>query len=129
MRFMGSHKELTPAMLARFTQVDYDREMALIAVVHEEEQERQIGVGRYIIDADGESCEFAIVVSEAWQGSGLGRYLMLRLIELARSRGLKTMIGQVLTANSEMLRLATALGFTIEDSADDHAVKNVRLSL
>ena len=129
LRFMGSLKDLTPAMLARFTQVDYDREMALIAVVHVEGGERQIGVARYIINPDGASCEYAIVVSEAWQGRGLGRHLMLRLIAIARARGLKTMVGQVLAANTQMLGLAAALGFVIDNTPHDLSVKEVRLAL
>ncbi len=129
LRLMGSVKELAPAMLARFTQVDYDREMALIAVVQEAERERQVGVARYIINPDGESCEYAIVVSEAWQGRGLGRYLMLQLIAIARARGLKTMLGQVLAANPQMLGFAAALGFVIDGTPHDLSVKEVRLNL
>ena len=129
LRFMGSVKDLTPAMLARFTQVDYDREMALIAVIHEDKRERQIGVGRYIINPDGESCEFAIVVAEAWQGRGLGRHLMLQLIAIARARGLKTMVGQALAANTQMLGLSSALGFVTHETPHDLSVREVRLTL
>ena len=129
LRFMGALKDLTPAMLARFTQVDYDREMALIAVIHEDGRERQIGVARYIINPDGESCEFAVVVAEAWQGRGLGRHLMPQLIAIARARGLKTMMGQVLAANTQMLGLATALGFVVNETPPDLSVKEVRLAL
>ena len=129
MRFMSTLKELPPAMLARFTQVDYDREMALIAVIHEDGREGQIGVGRYIINPDGESCEFAIVVAETWQGRGLGRHLMLQLIAIARVRRLKTMVGQVLAANTQMLGLATALGFIITEIPQDASAKEVRLAL
>ena len=129
MRFMGSIMNLTPTMLARFTQVDYDREMALIGVVHAEGRERQIGVGRYIINTDGESCEFAIVVAETWQGRGLGRHLMLKLIAIARARGLKNMAGQVLVANTQMLGLATALGFVIDEPSPGVSVRDVQLAL
>jgi len=128
LRFMGFVKELTPAMLARFTRIDYDREMALIAVV-QDSIERQVGVARYVIEADGDSCEFAIVVSEAWYGRGLAPHLMRKLIDIARTRGVKVMFGQVLASNTQMLALAAALGFTIEDSPADFAVKDVRLAL
>jgi acetyltransferase len=126
MRFMGAVKDLSPAMLARFTQVDYDREMALIAVIHHAGCERQVGVGRYIINPDGESCEFAIAIAETWQGRGLGRHLMLQLIAVARARGLKTMVGQALAANTQMLLLATALGFLIGEPGQ---VKELKLAL
>jgi acetyltransferase len=128
LRFMGSVKDLTPAMLARFTQVDYDREMALIALVEEDGRERQIGVVRYIINPDGDSAEFAAVVSEAWQGRGLGRELMLKLIAIARARGVKILSGQVLAANPQMLDLAAALGFE-KVADDDPTVRLVRLAL
>ena len=129
MRFMGVTKDLTPAMLARFTQVDYDREMALIAVIDHEGGQRQIGVARYITNPDGASCEYAIVVSEAWQARGLGRQLMVQLIAIARARGLKTMVGLVFAANRRMLALAVALGFVVDNVAHDVAAKEVRLAL
>ena len=122
-------KDLTPALLARFTQIDYDREMALIAVIQEEGAERQIGVGRYIINPDGNSCEFAIVVGEAWHGRGLGRHLMQQLIAIARARGLRTMMGQVLAANTQMLGLAAGLGFVTHKTPHDMSVKEVELAL
>src|SRR6267142_1377825 len=68
-RFMQHLRELPPKMLARFTQLDYDRELALVAL-HEGEF---IAVGRYAPTLDGESAEFALVVADAWQGRGLGR--------------------------------------------------------
>jgi acetyltransferase len=129
LRFMSTLKELTPSMLARFTQVDYDREMALIAVDESTGREVQIGVARYVINPDWESCEFAIVVSQHWQGHGLGRHLMLRLIEVARARGLKIMTGQILAANTRMLAMAKALGFTFDDSVEDPGVKHVQLRM
>jgi acetyltransferase len=129
LRFMSTLKELTPSMLARFTQVDYDREMALIAVDESTGREVQIGVARYVINPDWESCEFAIVVSQHWQGHGLGRHLMLRLIDVARARGLKIMTGQILAANTRMLAMAKALGFTFDDSVEDPGVKHVQLRL
>jgi len=129
LRFLGAMKDLTPAMLARFTQVDYDREMALIAVVENQGRERQIGVARYVINPDATSCEYAIVVSEDWQGRGLGRYLMLQLIAIARARGLKTMIGLVLSVNTQMLKLAAELGFSVHTPPHDPTSKEVRLAL
>jgi acetyltransferase len=129
LRFMGSVKDLTPAMLARFTQVDYDREMALIGVVHEQGRDRQVGVARYVINPDWTSCEFAVVVAERWQGRGLARHLMGELVELARKRGLGEMVGLILDANTRMLDLARSLGFTIEDSPDEPGIKRARLAL
>jgi acetyltransferase len=129
LRFMGSVKALTPAMLARFTQVDYDREMALVAIAGDGQRETQVGVARYVINPDWTSCEFAIVVAESWQGRGLARHLMEKLVALAREHGLASMDGLVLAANTRMLQFAQSLGFMIADSADDPEVKHAWLAL
>ncbi len=112
-RFMQALHELTPQMLVRFTQIDYDREMALIAVTREDDEEQEIAVARYIINPDGNSCEFAIVVADAWSHQGIGTQLMQRLIEVARARGLQIMEGEVLSNNRPMLDMARHLGFNI----------------
>lgn len=119
-RFMQTLQELTPVMLMRFTQIDYDREMALIAVKREENSEdKQLGVARYSINPDGETCEFALVVADEMQGKGLGHKLMNCLMAAARSRGLKTIQGEVLTNNYGMLKLMSKLGFhTVIDDED-----------
>lgn len=112
-RFMQALHELTPQMLVRFTQIDYDREMALIAVVEDEHgNERQVAVGRYTTNPDQRSCEFALVVGDEWQGRGIGTHLMQNLIQVARARGLALMEGEVLAGNSNMLALVRHLGFT-----------------
>ncbi|MBX3664161.1 MAG: bifunctional acetate--CoA ligase family protein/GNAT family N-acetyltransferase [Burkholderiales bacterium] len=128
-RFMDTLRELTPRMLARFTQIDYDREMAFVATLAREGRETEIGVCRYVTNPDGASCEYAIVVADDWQRRGLGRQMMTRLIDVARARGLQTMIGHVLGNNRGMLRLCQDLGFTVSESADDPLVKRVTLTL
>ncbi|MDA8254936.1 MAG: bifunctional acetate--CoA ligase family protein/GNAT family N-acetyltransferase, partial [Betaproteobacteria bacterium] len=80
-RFMNTMHELSQTMLVRFTQIDYDREMALIAVTEENGKEVEIGVCRYAINPDGESCEFALVVSDQWQHKAIGHKLMAGLID------------------------------------------------
>ena len=129
-RFMQAISELTPQMLVRFTQIDYDREMALIAV-HEptDGSEVQVAVARYTVDPDWTSCEFALTVADAWQGRGVGYYLMERLMEVARNRGLEAIHGEVLAANSHMLGLMQRLGFQIRTSPDETDIKLVRRSL
>ena len=126
-RFMQSIKELTPEMLVRFTQPDYDREMALIAVVDQKSRNAQveIGVSRYSITPDGNSCEFALVVSDVWHKKGIGTLLMNTLMDIARARGLAVMEGDVLTENRHMLDLCKELGFTIGSSSDDLSLKRV----
>ncbi len=128
-RFMQALHEVTPQMLVRFTQIDYDREMALIAVRREGGEEREIAVARYIINPDGESCEFAIVVADAWSHRGIGTRLMQQLTGIARTRGLRTMTGEVLAENRPMLELARNLGFVITPADGEPGVIQVRLTL
>jgi acetyltransferase len=115
-RFMQHLQQLPPKMLARFTQLDYDRELALVALHGDE----FVAVGRYAPNPDGETAEFALVVADEWQGRGLGRILLERLREEARKAGYKALYGNIMEANHEMLELARRLGFTQEgrDGAD-----------
>jgi len=109
-RFMHQLPELPPSMLARFTQLDYDRELALVAFAPD--RGSFVGVGRYMPNADGETAEFALTVADAWQGRGLGRMLLERLCDCARAAGYRTLYGHILNANRDMLGLAERLGFT-----------------
>jgi len=124
-RFMQAIKELTPEMLVRFTQIDYDREMALIGVVEQAEGDVEVGVARYMARPGGESCEFAIVVSDQWRERGIGARLMRSLMQNARSRGFRVMEGEVLTANTRMLALVQSLGFRVERDKLDPGIKLV----
>jgi len=118
-RFMHAMQELTPDMLVRFTQIDYDREMAFVATMENNGKEAEIGVGRYVSNPDGKSCEIALVVGDEWRGHGIGARILIELMEVAKLRGLKTMEGEVLTDNSGMLRLAKKMGFSIRPLPDD----------
>ncbi len=125
-RFMDTLRELTQAMLVRFTQIDYDREMALIATIPDEDgKELQIGVSRYVTNPDGETVEFALAVADDWQKHGIGRRLMTALIDSARAKGYRAVVGDVLALNSKMFRLMGSLGFTIHPHPEDPAVKRV----
>jgi acetyltransferase len=128
-RFMNTVRELTPGMLARFTQIDYDREMAFVAVREEGGREIEIAVARYVTNPDGETCEFAIVVADSWQHKGLGRRMLELLVEVARARGLKAIVGHVLAENRPMLALCGKLGLEISDHPEDGALKRVTLVL
>jgi acetyltransferase len=129
LRFMFGLKDLTPAMLSRFTQIDYDREIALIAVIDSAEGEKQIGVARYTTLLDEESCEFAIVVADDWQGKGLARQLLSRLADVARERGLRTMCGVTLRENVRMLELSRSLGFETRTDREDPELVQMTLAL
>lgn len=128
-RFMNSVQELTEEMLARLTQIDYSREMALVAVTQDQAPETELGVARYAINPDGSSCEFALVVANDIAGKGLGQRLMIALMEAARSKGLQVIEGEVLNHNHNMLKLMNRMGFTIKPSADDPGIMKVSKQL
>ena len=109
-RFMQQLASLTPQMVARFTQLDYDRELALVAL-HEG---RFVAVGRYAPNPDGETAEFALTVLDAFQGRGLGHALLERLCRAAKAAGYRALYGQILHANHAMLELAAHLGFAAQ---------------
>jgi len=131
-RFFYRLHQLTPAMLARFTQVDYDRELALLALAADPASptgERIAGISRYIANYDGESAEFAVVVTDIWQGRGIGRMLMERLIACAKLRGFKRLEGIVLRANRGMLKFSEELGFEVRDNSEEPEQVTVVLPL
>lgn len=118
-RFFYRLHELSPAMLARFTQIDYDREVALVAVDEAGAEPVIVGVARYVMSLDQECAEFAVVVADAWHGKGVGRNLMARLVAYAKARGLQRLEGRVLRSNRNMLAFSAALGFQSSESAED----------
>jgi len=128
-RFMNSVHELSLEMLVRFTQIDYHNEMALVAIFPSINGEEEIGVARYMTNPDKKTCEFAIVVSDKWQGRGIARLLMQKLIDIARNRGLEVMEGQVLANNFRMLELMTSLNFQIGNDPTDPGIKLVTTPL
>jgi len=129
LRFMYFLKRITPEMISRFTQIDYDREMALVAIVQSDGEERQIAVARYASFTDDRGCEFAIVVADDWHGRGIASELLRRLIEIARDRGLEVMQGIVLRENRDMIALARNLGFEEETVREDPSLVRVTLRL
>ncbi|WP_075186061.1 GNAT family N-acetyltransferase [Teredinibacter haidensis] len=128
-RFMNTFRKFPPEMLAKLTQIDYDREMAFIAVITQDGQEEEIGVARYAISVDRESCEFAITVADVWQGKGVAHELMSALIQYAAQRGLKRMTGEILADNTRMQQLARRFGFSVHRSKEDSSIMNVAKEL
>ena len=123
-RFMDMLRELSPRMLEQMTVIDYHDQMALIAVVRSAGHEVQIAVGRYVAYPNGTQCEFAIAVADGWHRKGIASALMRLLITSARERGLKTMIGEILSSNAKMLSFAGKLGFRLAtDSADPRQIR------
>ncbi|WP_345815590.1 GNAT family N-acetyltransferase [Paraburkholderia sp. PREW-6R] len=128
LRFFGTVGSFDHSQLARMTQIDYDREMALIATVHSEGFERTLGVVRAVADPDNETAEFAVAVRSDQKGRRLGRLLMDRIIRYAKARGIHWLVGEALRENTPMISLARAFGFTITQT-EDPAVVGFRLAL
>lgn len=112
-RFMGTLLELPEKKLHYFTEIDYDRHMAFVATVVQEGKEVEIGVARYVATEKPDTCEFAITVDDAWQGTGVAGLLMIALQDAACRHGFRTMEGLVLSTNRKMLKFARQLGFRI----------------
>jgi acetyltransferase len=122
MRFHAPMRELSLERLVRYTQIDYDREMAFVAIDMQGDDEEIHGIARYTRNPDGLSCEFGLVVEDAWHGRGLGNALMAALESCARERGLTQMIGYVLAENDDMARLMTERGFEAQRDPEDPTV-------
>ena len=126
-RFFQVIKNITHDTLTRFCNIDYDREMAIVAEVKEVEQRRIIGIGRIIIESDYKKGEYAVVVHDDYQGKGLGYKLLDMLIGIAQEKGLEMIHGIVLTENKRMLEICEALGFTIKHLPE--GISSVELTL
>jgi len=127
LRFFGPVKAFDHAFFSRFTNIDYAKAMALIAV--EEASGVMLGVVRLHMNETGDSGEYAVIVRSDHKSHGLGWQLMRLIIEFARWKGLRTIEGQVLYENKTMLNMCRELGFEILGDPQDRAVSNVRLRL
>jgi acetyltransferase len=112
-RFFGIIKDITHELLQRYTQIDYDREIALIAEVKEQEKEKMIGVVRLIADPYNETAEFAVVVADPWQGQGLGNKFTDYILKIAQERGIKKVWAKFLRDNKPMLNIFKKRKFSI----------------
>jgi len=114
-----STRSLPRDRLARFSQIDYDREVALVAIERGSDgAERVLGEVRAVADPDGAFADFAIVVASEIKGRGLGQLLLQSLVDYCRSRGIGELRGETLDGNLRMQRLARRLGFTVTTGAD-----------
>jgi len=132
-RLLGGAIKISRAYLEQLTSIDYTRDMALAAVVMSADAEILIGVARYVMDksppAGPAPCEFAIVLADAWQGRGIGRHMMLKLIDVARGRRIPRLYGEILSVNHGMLSMTRKLGFHLERHPDDATVMRATLDL
>jgi len=122
MRFHAPIRELTMERLVRYTQIDYDREMAFVAIDRSGAQQEIRGISRYTRNPDGRSAEFGVIVEDAWQGRGLGHALMQAIEDTARDRGLTELIGLVLKENSDMGQMMRNRGYVPHRDEEDPGV-------
>jgi acetyltransferase len=122
LRFFTPVQGLTHAVAARLSQLDYDRELALLA----ERDGTALGVVHFFADPDNLRAEYAIAVRSDWKGRGVGFLLMTHLIGIARQRGLGELVGEVMRENQPMLQMCRELGFSIGPQPADPAIMAVR---
>lgn len=111
LRFFSPMKRLPHSMLAVFTQIDYDRHIALVALSESNSKEEMLGVARIILERNLKEAEFSVVVGDQWQGKGIGATLLQRCLSIAGDKGLDRVTGVVLAENTQMLALGKKMGF------------------
>lgn len=127
LRFLSPRKEFSHNFIARFTQIDYARAMAFVAL--REDGRELVGVARLAADPDYVSAEYAVMVRSDLKGQGIGWELMHHLIRYAESEGLRDLHGDVLAANTRMLTMCRELGFNVAADPEDLSLRKVRLTL
>lgn len=126
-RFHGAVNGLTDETARYLAGADQERHVALVATVVEDGREAVIADARYV--ADGDCAEFAIAVSDRYQGCGIASRLLGMLATCARRAGLHWLVGEVLATNQAMLRLAETLGFSRSMRARDDGIVCVERSV
>jgi acetyltransferase len=124
-----SPRKLRAEEVQRLVRIDYGRELALIATTVIDGRVQQVGVARYAPEPDGSSCDFAIVIADAWQGRGLGEALLRALVRAAREAGVPALTGLTLALNHAMRQLARRVGFSVHPDPDDASVVQLHLPL
>ncbi len=124
-RFFHYKKDISHEELARYCQIDYDREIALVASIEDNAREKIIGVSRLTIMPSGQSAELAVVVGDPWQSQGIGKRLMANALKIARERGIREIWMDVLAGNKAMNRLSKRMGFKKAPSEDPDIVRYV----
>jgi GNAT superfamily N-acetyltransferase len=118
-RFLGDFKDPPPDLIKTLMHVDYDNDMAFVALAHDDGELREVGISRYSKVKDSSVCEFAITVADDWRGRGLAVVLMQHLMDVARKHKLTRMFSMDDVNNDGMRELAHYLGFKREPHPDD----------
>jgi acetyltransferase len=128
-RLLGGAIKVSDEYIRRLTELDWSREAAFAAITMLGERESIIGVARYVIEEGGESCEFALVLADVWQGRGIGRRMLEKLMTIAARRGIRSMHGDILSTNSQMLSLVRKLVFRLNRHPQDATITRATLDL
>ncbi|HLB94946.1 MAG TPA: GNAT family N-acetyltransferase, partial [Nitrospiria bacterium] len=128
-RFFQAIKSISHEMLVRFCNIDYDRELAIVAEVKIGEKRKIAAIGRLLMDSDFKSGEYAVLVHDDYQGKGLGYKLGDIFIGIAHDRGLEEIYGYVQRTNSRMIKVFKKLGFTMEKAPDQMDMAKLKLAL
>ena len=127
-RFFQTIKQITHEMHVRLCNIDYEREIAIVAEIKEGDKRRIIGMGRLIMEPDLKKGEFAVVVHDRFQGKGLGYKLVDMVIGIGHEKGLKEIYGFVLSENMRMINMCRRLGCAIEPLEEDITKVSLALS-
>jgi acetyltransferase len=126
MRYFGMVRILSRESLIRLCHLDYDRELALVAIHRDADDRPHVaGVSRYYVRQETGVAEFALVVGDPWQRKGLGTHLLQRLIAIARERGVLRLVGSILRENGPMIALVRKLHFEVRNTSDKDVVQAV----
>jgi GNAT superfamily N-acetyltransferase len=128
-RMLSGGFKVTPEWIESMTHIDYQRHMAFAVTSVIDGVDQFVGVGRYVVNAATAGAEVALVISDAWQGRGLGRRPLATLTEHAHSAGVQQIVGVVLATNEAMLRLARSMGFSVNAEPGDATVMRIRRDL
>lgn len=128
-RFLGQIAAPSDELIRSLTEIDYVHDVAFVALLHADNEKKEIGVARYGTSVDGTNCECAVTVADEWQGRGLGTLLLEHLINVARQRGIREMYSIDTADNYAMRDLADAFGFSRSVDPDDSTLVIHRLRL
>lgn len=127
-RFFQPIRQITHEMHIRLCNIDYEREMAIVAEITDGNKKRLIGIGRLIMEPDLKKGEFAVIVHDAYQGKGLGYKLVDTIIGIGHEKGVEEIYGLVLSNNMNMLNMCKKLGFTIDPLKEGITKVTLRLN-
>ncbi len=130
LRFFSTLKYMPKEQLQKYTHIDYDKQMAIVAVVNESGRERIVAVGRYTLETENpDNAEFAIVVQDSHQGHGIGTEVLRHLAHVAKLQGVKVIVGYIMNENSRMFSVLRRSGLTMTRKNWDRGITRVDIPI